>query len=99
MPRANRRRRDEGPLDLGRVSGGITTTEGYAGGLWTVRRVSGASGSRDYLCPGCQQDIRVGTPHVVAWPADGVGGVGDRRHWHSGCWQRRDARPAGNPYR
>ncbi len=98
MPRANRRRRDEAPLDEARLGGGSTTTERYAGGLWTVRRIAGTS-IRDYLCPGCQQEIAGGTPHVVAWPAEGVGGMGDRRHWHTGCWQRRDARPAGNPYR
>lgn len=98
MPRANRRRREDSPLDLTRVGGG-TTSERYVGGLWTVRRVSGATASRSYLCPGCHQDIPVGLPHLVVWPADGVGGMGDRRHWHSGCWQRRDARPAGNAYR
>ena len=77
MPRANRRRRDEAPIDLARVSGGSTSTDRYAGGLWTVRRVSGATASRDYLCPGCHQDIAIGTPHVVAWPAEGVGGDDD----------------------
>ncbi|GAA1893026.1 hypothetical protein [Lapillicoccus jejuensis] len=101
MPRANRRRRDDAPLDTSRI-GGVTSTERYAGTLFTVRRVSGATGAsaeRAYLCPGCQQDVLPGTPHVVAWPAEGVGGLGDRRHWHSGCWQRRDARPPGNAYR
>lgn len=96
MPRANRRRREEVPL---RTGGGWTSTERYAGSLWTVRRVTGETATRPYLCPGCQQDIPIGVPHVVAWPADGVGGVGDRRHWHSGCWLRRDARPSGNAYR
>ncbi|MEO3935927.1 hypothetical protein V3N99_04115 [Dermatophilaceae bacterium Soc4.6] len=98
MPRANRRRKDDSPLDAARL-GGVTSTQRYAGGYWTVRQVTGASATRPYLCPGCQQDVPVGVPHVVAWPADGVGGVGDRRHWHSGCWQRRDARPSGNAYR
>jgi hypothetical protein len=41
-----------------------------------------------------------GTPHVVAWPADGArmaGGVGveERRHWHSTCWQHRLRRGPG----
>lgn len=98
MPRANRRRRDDVPLDPARLAGS-TSTERYAGGLWTVRRVTGATATRAYLCPGCQQDVAVGVPHVVVWPADGVGGVADRRHWHAGCWQRRDARPSGNAYR
>ncbi|HET7399213.1 MAG TPA: hypothetical protein VFJ94_11905 [Intrasporangium sp.] len=102
MPRDRRRSkhaREHVPLDVARISGGSTREERYAGGLWTVRTVSGASASRSYLCPGCQQDVVPGTPHVVAWPAEGVGGVGDRRHWHTGCWQRRDARPPGNAYR
>ncbi|MDQ2781857.1 MAG: hypothetical protein M3Y26_04890 [Actinomycetota bacterium] len=97
MPRANRRRRDD-PPDVSRL-GGTTSTTSYAGGLWTVRRLSGAGSTHPYRCPGCQQEIAPGIPHVVVWPADGVGGVGDRRHWHTGCWQRRDARPAGNAYR
>lgn len=98
MPRANRRRRDAVPLDLGRV-GGQSTTERYGGREWTVRRLSGATSERAYRCPGCQQEVAAGVAHVVAWPADGIGGVEDRRHWHTGCWQRRDARPAGNSYR
>ena len=97
MPRANRRRHEHRPLAAGGL--GETTTERYAGSLWTVRRVSGARATRTYLCPGCQQEVAVGTPHVVAWPAEGVGGLGDRRHGHTGCWTRRDARPAGNAYR
>ena len=53
--------------------------ERYAGGLWTVRRVSGVRATRPYRCPGCQQEVLVGTPHVVVWAAEGVGGLGDRR--------------------
>jgi hypothetical protein len=97
MPRAIRRRTDHRPLAAGGV--GETTTEPYAGSLWTVSRVSGVRATRAYRCPGCQQQITVGTPHVVAWPAEGVGGLGDRRHWHTACWSRRDARPAGSAYR
>lgn len=108
MPRANRRRPDPAPFGsgaTGSASAGApgsalgTTTERYAGSLWSVRRVSGVRATREYRCPGCQQEIAIGVPHVVAWPAEGVGGLGDRRHWHTGCWQRRDARPAGNAYR
>jgi hypothetical protein len=35
-------------------------------------------------------------PHLVAWPADteqaawhGGGGLDDRRHWHTPCWNAR----------
>ena len=92
MPRANRRRRDDVPLNLDRAVGGAVRRESYAGGEWFVRRVTGAGASRAYLCPGCQQTIAMGTAHVVAWPADGMGGLDDRRHWHSGCWEARERR-------
>ena len=92
MPRANRRRRDDAPLNLDRAVGGTARREQYAGGEWFVRRVTGAGASRAYLCPGCQQNIPIGTPHVVAWPAEGMGGLDDRRHWHTPCWGARDRR-------
>ena len=89
MPRANRRRRD---LDSRPMAGSSeVATESYAGKSWHVRRLSGASSSREYRCPGCHQGIAVGTPHVVAWPAHGVGGIDERRHWHTRCWQSRHA--------
>jgi len=97
--RPSKHAREHVPLDVTRIQGGATREDSYAGGRWTVRAVTGASATRPYLCPGCQQDIPPGLPHVVVWPAEGVGGVGDRRHWHTGCWQRRDARPPGNAYR
>ncbi|HOF63556.1 MAG TPA: hypothetical protein PLL54_04565 [Dermatophilaceae bacterium] len=99
MPRANRRRDDAAPLDLARVAGGMPQRVPYAGGEWFVRRVTGAGASRDYRCPGCQHEIAAGSPHVVAWPADGIGGVDDRRHWHTACWSHRDRRPPLGSYR
>jgi len=51
-----------------------------------------ASGLKTYRCPGCDQEIRPGTPHVVAWPGDERGDLTDRRHWHTGCWAARDRR-------
>jgi hypothetical protein len=59
-------------------------------GDWNVRPVG--AGEKTYRCPGCDHEIRPGTPHVVAWPADGYGGVDDRRHWHTGCWNSRGRR-------
>ena len=61
------------PLDVERIQGGSTREDTYRGMRWTVRAVSGASATRSYLCPGCQQDIAPGVPHVVVWPAEGVG--------------------------
>jgi hypothetical protein len=99
VPRANRRRRDDVPLNLERAVGGAVRRESYAGGEWSVRRVTGGGATRPYLCPGCQQDIVPGTPHVVVWPADGIGGLDDRRHWHTPCWQARERRQSRGSYR
>ena len=55
---------------------------------YVVRQVSGAAG-KAYRCPGCDQEVRPATPHVVAWPE---GQADDRRHWHAACWTARDRR-------
>ena len=50
----------------------------------------GAGTTKTYRCPGCDQEIAPGTPHLVAWPADGINvGIDERRHWHRACWQNR----------
>lgn len=65
---------------------------------WVVRRVSGAAATKPYTCPHCAQAVRVGEPHVVAWPEHSIAGAvtGDpaelRRHWHTACWRRAGAR-------
>jgi hypothetical protein len=56
---------------------------------WVVRPVTGAAAVRSYRCPGCDHEVAVGTPHVVAWPE---GAVDERRHWHSPCWRARERR-------
>jgi hypothetical protein len=60
---------------------------------YTVRAVSGEKG-KPYRCPGCQQLIHPGTPHLVVMPE---GSLQDRRHWHSPCWRRelKLRRPSG----
>ncbi|MDS1270486.1 ATP/GTP-binding protein [Lipingzhangella sp. LS1_29] len=68
-------------------------------GEWAVRRVSGAAATKSYRCPGCAQEIPAGTPHVVAWPVDTGGGVEERRHWHTACWERRLHRGVRHPRR
>lgn len=75
------------------LSSGHATSEIKSDGRWIVRSVSGASATKAYRCPGCNVEIRPGTPHVVAWP-DTPGllsgsPVEERRHWHTSCWQRR----------
>ena len=65
MPRANRRRRDDAPLNVERALGGLTRRESYAGGESFVRRVTGAGASRAYLCPGCQHEGWVYPPDAA----------------------------------
>jgi hypothetical protein len=80
------------------------TVEEAADGDWVVRRLTGAASGKTYRCPGCDQEILAGTPHLVTWPAYPRGSgddVGDgdpwdtdsaadrRRHWHGACWQAR----------
>jgi hypothetical protein len=54
-----------------------------------VRQVTGMASAGPYRCPGCDQELRAGTPHVVAWPE---GRPDDRRHWHTACWAARGRR-------
>ncbi|HEV7628749.1 MAG TPA: ATP/GTP-binding protein [Streptomyces sp.] len=70
---------------------GLERTEEWQGEEWAVRFVGGATG-KQYRCPGCDQEIPCGVPHVVAWPR--IGDVEDRRHWHKACWNARDRRGA-----
>jgi hypothetical protein len=63
--------------------------EQHPDGDWVVRRIAGAGAGAPYRCPGCDQELRRATPHVVAWPE---GRPDDRRHWHSPCWDARDRR-------
>ncbi|SEE16818.1 hypothetical protein SAMN04489729_6558 [Amycolatopsis lurida] len=93
VPRRNRPERGGRP-DLG-ASTGWARSESAADGDWLVRTVPGAQATKDYRCPGCDHEIRQGTPHVVAWPADDTGGVADRRHWHKACWGARTRRRPG----
>ncbi|MBK8470049.1 MAG: hypothetical protein WAR57_06615 [Candidatus Phosphoribacter sp.] len=98
MPRANRRRDDAARPELGRATVGPAMRQPYAGSQWFVRRVAGAGSGAPYRCPGCQQQLG-GIPHVVVWPAEGIGGLEDRRHWHLACWAHRETRPPRGSYR
>jgi hypothetical protein len=60
---------------------------------YEVRPVAGARATKTYRCPGCDHEIRSGTPHVLVWPADlGEAAVEERRHWHTSCWANRATR-------
>lgn len=58
-------------------------------GAWVVRPVTGAASRKPYRCPGCEQEVPAGTPHLVAWPQ---GQLDLRRHWHPACWRARARR-------
>ena len=92
MPRRNPDRDDVPPLDLERARQGVQRVQQWSDGDWAVRTIPGGASTKTYRCPGCNQEIRPGTPHVVAWPVDGRGDESDRRHWHAGCWRARDRR-------
>ncbi|MFD3310239.1 ATP/GTP-binding protein [Streptomyces sp. NPDC058694] len=97
-----RRNRPKGAGDPGRSQspdgsdpsdryGGWQSTESWQGEAWSVRHVAGASAQgKTYRCPGCDQQIPSGLPHVVAWPEHS--GVDERRHWHKACWNAKDRR-------
>ncbi|MEO7146790.1 MAG: hypothetical protein ABIW81_01265 [Terrimesophilobacter sp.] len=107
MPRSNRPRRGrhapvgahagaqgstEGPaLDLNRALFGTLRTETKRGLEWNVQPISATSALKPYRCPGCNLEIPLGQPHLVAWRADGLLGkeadIASRRHWHSHCWK------------
>ena len=92
MGRQNRRRADEAPRPL---RSDLQQVEEHDDGDWHVRRVSGASATKTYRCPGCDHEVRPGTPHVVAWPAGTASGEEHRRHWHTPCWEARSRRGPG----
>lgn len=95
-PRRNRsrgRQKLSPPTDEGvRERYGLEQTDSWRGEDWSVRRVNGSAAGKCYRCPGCDQQIPAGIPHIVAWPQ--LGAVDDRRHWHKACWTARDRRSA-----
>lgn len=52
---------------------------------WEWRPVGGHAAVKAYRCPGCDHEIALGLPHVVAWHDECLD---DRRHWHTACWRR-----------
>lgn len=87
MGRKNRRRVEE-PRELGPVTPGAVR-ESHPDGDWLVAQITGQRAVKEYRCPGCDHEIAVGMPHLVAWSADDPQGGEHRRHWHTNCWRRR----------
>jgi hypothetical protein len=80
-----------------RVNGGRPqrtsfVTDPETGAVAELRRVQPFAARKLYLCPGCNQDIRVGVGHVVVVPLDDPG---NRRHWHAPCFEQSGARRPG----
>ena len=84
-----------GGADSAAPLGGRETVSTNDGDFF-VRSVPGAGARKAYRCPGCQQEIRVGTAHLVVWPAEDLTwlqSAGEaRRHWHISCWHRKSTR-------
>lgn len=74
---------------------GVDAVESWGPEQWRVRQIPGGAAVKSYRCPGCDQEIQPGVPHLVVWPLDpidGLAGEAARRHWHTGCWRARDRR-------
>ncbi len=55
------------------------------GTMAEFRRVQPFQARKDYICPGCNQEIRVGAGHIVIVP---LAQPDMRRHWHTPCFER-----------
>ncbi|MFN2518279.1 MAG: ATP/GTP-binding protein [Jatrophihabitantaceae bacterium] len=94
MPRQNRRRVDvatSAPRPLSTVG---ERRDEWRGEQWVVRGVTALGAAKAYRCPGCDQEIGRGLPHLVVWP-DFDDAASERRHWHSACWEARGRRAPG----
>ena len=86
--RRNKHLRPPRPL----VTAGSVRRETKSGVTHFVRAIRAGQSNKDYRCPGCNQLVRSGAAHVVAWPEESPLGVASgletRRHWHTYCWER-----------
>ncbi len=87
--RKNRRIEQSVPL---RPIGSVDARQSHPDGDWHLRTIPGSAATKTYRCPGCDQEIRPGSPHLVAWRADRADGEEYRRHWHTPCWNARARR-------
>jgi hypothetical protein len=92
VPRQNRRRIDDAAAPELRTFG--ERREQWRGEDYAVRSVSAAGAVKAYRCPGCDQELRPGVPHLVAWPEHDTDAT-HRSHWHTVCWGARDRRAPG----
>ena len=83
MPRRHRSARErEGPPAPPERPKGVAPEWASMDGA----KVGASTGERGktYRCPGCNQEVRPGTPHLVVMDQ---GDVELRRHWHTPCWR------------
>lgn len=93
-PKRTRRPRPGGPVARTAGSGlDAFVTDPETGEPAELRRLQPYQATKTYVCPGCNQEIRPGTGHVVVVP---LNDVSFRRHWHAPCWEHRaHRRPTG----
>lgn len=92
MPRRHRRAADApGPSSTRSLTERIETHQGLDYRVRTLRGDSASGSGGPYRCPGCDQLVPAGSPHIVAWP-DHDAEASDRRHWHTVCWTNRATR-------
>ena len=91
MPRRHRAARERSDPDP--VARPTSVAPEWAVGIEgvEVRAVSGEKG-KAYRCPGCEQLIQPGTPHLVVMREGELEG---RRHWHAPCWRQELRRRGG----
>jgi hypothetical protein len=94
VPRQNRRRVDAAAAAPRPLSTVGERRADWRGEEYVIRGVTALGAAKAYRCPGCDQEIRPGQPHLVVWPAFDAA-ASDRRHWHSSCWAARDQRAPG----
>jgi hypothetical protein len=91
MPRQNRRREDAAARPPAPASTVGERREQWRTETYVVRAVTAHGATKEYRCPGCDQVVRIGQPHLVVWPEFDADAA-DRRHWHGACWAARDRR-------
>ncbi|HEV7192394.1 MAG TPA: hypothetical protein VGN35_04240 [Jatrophihabitantaceae bacterium] len=94
MPRQNRRRAASSAREPAAASTVGERRDEWRGEVYVVRGVTSHGAAKEYRCPGCDQVIRVGQPHLVVWP-EFDDDADDRRHWHATCWTARERRAPG----
>ncbi len=65
--------------------GAVFLNDPLTGRMAELQQVQPYQARKEYLCPGCNQEIRPGVGHVVVVP---LGGADLRRHWHRPCLER-----------